>query len=79
MKSSSFLQWLEADISRHIRFKMSFDLSSRPIAVDFLRQGMMSQECGGFVSFEGWVRDYNDVKVGDVIEVYEMQETKRSL
>ncbi len=25
------------------------------------------------------VRDYNDVKVGDVIEVYEMQETKRSL
>ena len=62
MKSSSFLQWLEADISRHIRFKMSFDLSSRPIAVDFLRQGMMSQECGGFVSFEGWVRDYNDGK-----------------
>ena len=41
---------------------MSFDLSSTPIEVDFLRQGMMSQDCGGFVAFEGWVRDYNDGK-----------------
>ena len=41
---------------------MSFSLSSTPIEVDFLRQGMMSQDCGGFVAFEGWVRDYNDGK-----------------
>ena len=41
---------------------MSFNLSFIPIEVDFLRQGMMSQDCGGFVSFEGWVRDYNDGK-----------------
>jgi molybdopterin synthase catalytic subunit len=41
---------------------MSFDLSSKPIEVDFLRKSMMSQDCGGFVTFEGWVRDYNDGK-----------------
>ena len=37
---------------------MSFNLSFIPIEVDFLRQGMMSQDCGGFVAFEGWVRDW---------------------
>ena len=41
---------------------MSFGLSSAPLEVDFLRQGMISQNCGGYVAFEGWVRDYNDGK-----------------
>ena len=41
---------------------MLFDLSSEPIEVNCLRNGMISQDCGGFVAFEGWVRDYNDGK-----------------
>ena len=36
-------------------------------------QVKMGNECGI------GVRDYNDVKVGDVIEVYEIQKIKRTL
>jgi molybdopterin synthase catalytic subunit len=50
-----------------LRFKVEsaifmFKISSKPILVESLRKGMISQECGGFVTFEGWVRDYNDGK-----------------
>jgi molybdopterin synthase catalytic subunit len=41
---------------------MSFELFSAAIEVNLLNKGMGSQGCGGFVTFEGWVRDYNDGK-----------------
>ena len=41
---------------------MSFELFPRAIEVNLLNKGMGSQECGGFVTFEGWVRNHNDGK-----------------
>ncbi len=37
-----------------------FLLSSTPLDVAALRAAMADQRAGGFVSFEGWVRDQND-------------------
>ena len=37
-----------------------FELSSEPIDIATLRQGMVRQDCGGFAAFEGWVRDFNE-------------------
>ena len=37
-----------------------FKLSSEPIDIATLRQGMIRQDCGGFATFEGWVRDFNE-------------------
>ena len=37
-----------------------FKLSSEPIDIFTLRQGMIRQDCGGFATFEGWVRDFNE-------------------
>ena len=37
-----------------------FKLSSEPIDIFTLRQGMIRQDCGGFATFEGWVRDPDD-------------------
>ena len=61
-KSFLFLLWRAAKNSFSVQFKMSFDLSSAPLEVNFLRKSMTSQDCGGFVTFEGWVRDYNEGK-----------------
>ena len=37
-----------------------FELTTQPIQDKTLRSSMVSPDCGGFVSFEGWVRDWND-------------------
>jgi len=39
---------------------MNFTLSSSPIDPVALRAAMVDPRAGGFVSFEGWVRDLND-------------------
>lgn len=39
-----------------------FTLSPDPIDVTSLRNGMSRQDCGGFATFEGWVRDFNEGK-----------------
>lgn len=39
-----------------------FTLSAQAIDVDSLRKGMLRQDCGGFATFEGWVRDLNEGK-----------------
>ncbi|MBG30661.1 MAG: molybdopterin-converting factor chain 2 [Opitutae bacterium] len=37
-----------------------FELTTQPIQEHELRSSMVNSECGGFVSFEGWVRDWNE-------------------
>ncbi len=37
-----------------------FELMTQPIQEQNLRSSMVNSECGGFVSFEGWVRDWNE-------------------
>ena len=37
-----------------------FDFSDRPLDVAGLRQSLEDPSCGGFASFEGWVRDHNE-------------------
>ena len=37
-----------------------FELTTQPIQDHKLRSSMVNSECGGFVSFEGWVRDWNE-------------------
>ena len=37
-----------------------FEFSDRPLAVDRLRAALEDPSCGGFASFEGWVRDHNE-------------------
>jgi molybdopterin synthase catalytic subunit len=37
-----------------------FAISSRPIDIAPLREGLLDHRAGGFASFEGWVRDRND-------------------
>ena len=37
-----------------------FALASEPIDVASIRQSMVRQDCGGFATFEGWVRDFNE-------------------
>lgn len=37
-----------------------FRLSSDPIRIDPLRDGLRRETAGAFASFEGWVRDHND-------------------
>jgi molybdopterin synthase catalytic subunit len=36
-----------------------FEISKAPIDVDSLRRGLMDSSCGGYTSFEGWVRDHH--------------------
>lgn len=38
----------------------NFFFSDRPLDTDALRSGVEDATCGGYVSFEGWVRDHND-------------------
>ena len=39
---------------------MSFKISDQPIQSDLLRQEVLDDTAGGFVSFEGWVRNFNE-------------------
>jgi molybdopterin synthase catalytic subunit len=45
-----------------------FTLSSTPLDVAALRAGMTDVRAGGFVTFEGWVRDRNDGRVVERLE-----------
>jgi molybdopterin synthase catalytic subunit len=37
-----------------------FAFANTALEVDALRASLLDRTCGGFVSFEGWVRDHND-------------------
>lgn len=37
-----------------------FEFSGQPLAVDALRARLADDHCGGYVAFEGWVRDHNE-------------------
>ena len=37
-----------------------FELTTQPIQEESLRSSMVRSDSGGFVSFEGWVRDWNE-------------------
>jgi molybdopterin synthase catalytic subunit len=39
---------------------LTFELSSSPIDVPQARTQLLDPGCGGYASFEGWVRDLND-------------------
>ncbi len=39
-----------------------FQLSDKPLSPSEYVDSMRNKECGGFVSFEGWVRDFNEGK-----------------
>lgn len=36
-----------------------FEFADRPLAIDALRARLADDHCGGYVAFEGWVRDHN--------------------
>ena len=52
---------------------MSFSFSTARLNVDELRQNLTEPSCGGFSSFEGWVRDHNEGKSVSKLE-YEAYE-----
>lgn len=37
-----------------------FHLTEQPIKPQILKQNLLHHDCGGFASFEGWVRNWND-------------------
>ena len=39
---------------------MRFDIVTEPIDIERCRANLFDDGCGGYVSFEGWVRDHND-------------------
>ncbi len=39
-----------------------FELTEQPIDPNLLRQKLLGERCGAFVSFEGWVRNHHDGK-----------------
>jgi len=39
---------------------LSFELSGEPIDVPLWRERLLDPGCGGYASFEGWVRDLNE-------------------
>src|SRR5580704_173294 len=39
---------------------LTFELSSEPIDVRLARTQLLDPGCGGYASFEGWVRDLNE-------------------
>ena len=45
-----------------------FEFSDRPLEVGRLRAALEDPSCGGFSSFEGWVRDHNDGRAVDRLE-----------
>jgi molybdopterin synthase catalytic subunit len=38
----------------------SFSISATPIDAGEFRRGLADSSCGGYVQFEGWVRDHNE-------------------
>ena len=50
-----------------------FELTDKPIRPDDLKAAMIRTDCGGFNSFEGWVRDWNEGRpvLGLHYEAYE--------
>jgi molybdopterin synthase catalytic subunit len=47
---------------------MSFSVSNTPIDVSAAKQAVADQQCGGFVSFEGWIRDHNEGQAVERLE-----------
>ncbi len=45
-----------------------FQISDEPIDLDAFRASLMDQRCGGYVQFEGWVRDHNEGRRVDQLE-----------
>lgn len=41
---------------------MLFEISSKPLTPEEYKRSLAQPSCGGFVSFEGWVRDFNENK-----------------
>ena len=37
-----------------------FQLTEQPIQPEYLKESLLHHNCGGFASFEGWVRDWNE-------------------
>ena len=52
----------------------SFSVSDAPIDLDAFRDRLVDSGCGGYVQFEGWVRDHNDGQQVLRLE-YEVYET----
>lgn len=44
-----------------------FTLAKTEINADKLKQRLQQDQCGGFCSFEGWVRNHNDNKAVDYL------------
>jgi len=42
---------------------MDFQISAFPLTTEAFKEELQDSSCGGFVSFEGWVRDFNENKV----------------
>ena len=38
----------------------NFEVTSSPIDLDVFRNRLVDRSCGGYVQFEGWVRDHNE-------------------
>lgn len=51
-----------------------FEFSHQPLALDTLRRRLTDDHCGGYVAFEGWVRDHNEGRSVKRLE-YEAYET----
>lgn len=47
---------------------MSFRITSRPIDPATLARGLADAACGGYASFEGWVRNHQDGRAVDALE-----------
>lgn len=47
---------------------ISFTLSTAPIDTVAARHALEDPSCGGYASFEGWVRDNNDGHVAELLE-----------
>lgn len=41
---------------------MRFEISAMPLTPEIYKKSLTNPSCGGFVSFEGWVRDFNENK-----------------
>lgn len=40
--------------------EVSFRLHDQPLPLEQLRSALQQPDCGGYVAFEGWVRDHNE-------------------
>lgn len=47
---------------------MSFSIASGPIEPAALARGLADAACGGYASFEGWVRNHQDGRAVDALE-----------